>query len=63
MRNDKLDDRILRLLHVLVDYRIDVNMDGELKSMILHTFKKFRSTKEIEKILDKYEPYMKSQGY
>jgi hypothetical protein len=63
MRDDDLDSRILRLLMVLVDHRISPTMDAEVKSMILHTFKKFRTKKEIEKILQKYEPFIKSQGY
>ena len=63
MRNDKLDERILTLLHVLVDHRINVTMEEPARSMILHVFKKFRTTRDIEKILEKYEQYMKSQGY
>ena len=63
MKSDKVDDRILTLLHVLVDHRIGITMEEPTRSMILHTFKKFRTTGDIEKILDKYESYMKNQGY
>ncbi len=63
MKSDDLDTRILTLLKVLVDHRISPTMDADVKSMILHTFKKFRTRKEIEKILQKYEPFIKSQGY
>ncbi len=63
MKNSNLDERILNLLHVLVDHRISSTMEEPTRSMVLHAFKKFRTQKEIEKILEKYEKYIKSQGY
>jgi len=58
MRTSKAkDDLILDAMNLLVDSRINRNLQEPYRTMVLRAFKKFRTADEINSILDKAKYY------
>jgi hypothetical protein len=58
MKNSKeKDDLILDAIHILIDSRASIDIPEPYRTIILRTFKKFRSANEINKILNKAKYY------
>jgi len=61
MRSSKeKDDLILDAMNLLVDSRINRNLPEPYRTMVLRVFKKFRSTSQINSILNKAKYYRKT---
>jgi len=58
MRTSKAkDDLILDAMNLLIDSRINRNLQEPYRTMVLRAFKKFRTADEINSILDKAKYY------